>query len=331
MLITHQEQDTLYAPLYRLNIPVEIKSSGKINREMVRIGKVHDTLVIKMEGKPELVLWDADASFLGRLEEERSPESWIQQYQSSTRGIHRLQALDEIKNGNRLGDLQALATVKSALKDKFWACRETALEVLEDLDSLRKQELQFEILNLAQSDPNPRIRKQALKFLAAVRIEQRQSVLQRALEDSSLMVSTEALRQFLAQEYPNTEEVRKKFESHPENNYRGVLATFYEAKGGQDSFDWFIRSMEASTGSESYEIIRSFGEFLLKESDKNRLQQGVDFLQKLGIEGTRPEQVIAVYQVLRKMIFIPDYREKLKAIREKHRNDDFYEILEYLD
>lgn len=331
LLITHQEQDTTYAPLYRIDLPVEIKAEGKIRREIFKIRKVHDTSAVQITSKPELVLWDADASFLGRLEQDNNTHSPSAQYSHSGRGIHRLQALEEIRSGNLASEPEAAAAIKAALKDPFWACRETAVEIMGDMDSLRKQAFAGDILTLAQSDSKPQVRKAALKFLSGVPLTERKTVLEKALADSSLAVSTEALRQYLAQEYPDADEVRKRFEADADNNYRGVLASFYEAKEGQASFDWFTKSMEASGGPESYEIIRSFGQFLMKEGDKVRLEKGVEFLYKLGIEGSRPEQVIGVYQVLRKMVFVPDYREKLKAIREKHRNDDFYEILEYLD
>ena len=330
LLITHQEQDTLYSPLYRIDLPVEIKTGGKIQREKFKIRHLHDTLILPLTGKLEMVLWDADATLPGRIEHNRKPESLIFQYFASARGIHRLQALEELQSRGMPDQSGMISLLRSALKDSFWACRETALEMLQDLDSLKRQEAAADVLPLMK-DGKPQVRKQALKFLSGVQVAERRAILEKALTDSSLIVSTEALRQFLAREYPGMEDIRKKFENDTLNNYKGVLAGFYEAKDGQASFDWFIQSLQSSGGSDSYEIIRSFGQFLLKENDKNRLREGTDFLYNLGLEGSRPEQVIGVYQVIRKMTFIPDYKEKLKAIREKHRNDDFYEILEYLD
>jgi aminopeptidase N len=330
ILIAHQEQDTIYSPLYRIDLPVEIKSGGKIRREKFQIRSLHDTLILPLTDKPEMVLWDADATLPGSLEQNRDQEALSAQFMHSTRGIHRLQALEELQTRGMSDQTGMAKLLRSALQDSFWACRETALEMLQDLDSLKRQESAADVLPLL-NDAKPQVRKQALKFLASVQVSERRSILDKAITDSSLIVSTEALRQFLAREYPGTEDIRKKFETDTMNNYKGVLAGFYEAKEGQASFDWFIQSLQSSAGSDAYEIIRSFGQFLMKENDKSRLQQGTDFLFKLGLEGSRPEQVIGVYQVIRKMTFMSDYREKLKSIREKHKNDDFYEILEYLD
>ncbi len=329
-LITHQEQDTSYFPVYRLNIPVVMKVKGKTRREILRLSTANDTFSFAAESEPELILWDSDASYLGILNVNESPENLRARYRYAERGIHRLQALEELrKDLSESADARQL--VKDALKDPFWACRETALEALQELDSLEKQSILPQAMRMAETDQKPDVRKEALKLLAGLQVPEKKKFLEKALKDSSMEVSSEAFRQYLAEEYPDMEEKRRQLESDPFSNYQGVLSSFYAAREGQASYDWFLQHLEKPAGTGIYELIKAFGDFLAAEKDPRRLQSGFDLLVKIGMEGSRPEEVIAAYQVLRGMSRMPEAREKRKAIREKHRNDDFADILEYLE
>lgn len=77
--------------------------------------------------------------------------------------------------------------------------------------------------------------------------------------------------------------------------------------------------------------MRSFGRFLSSETDPGRKENGIQLVFKIAMEGTRAEQVIGAYQLIKSLDGINDSALKRKSIREKHKNDDFYEILEYLD
>jgi hypothetical protein len=116
-----------------------------------------------------------------------------------------------------------------------------------------------------------------------------------------------------------------------DNSYDAVLSAYYESRPGKQSFDWFVSILNKPADAEIYELVRSFGRFLESEKDPARQQAGFKILFNLGMDGTRAEQVIAVYQVIKSLKQMPDSAEKRKAIREKHRDDDFFEVLEYLD
>jgi len=330
VISVNQTQDTSYFPIYRIDFPVEIWVNGKSRREVLKLRNLEDTFGFKMDAQPELILWDADASVLANLDFDRMPKEWIAQYRLSKRGIHRAEALGQLRNS--FVDKTMIKTIlKEVLNDNFWLCREYALEAIQEMDSIFRMENLKAIIKMANSDPRPEVRVAALKILTELKFDGKQGILEKATLDSSLAVSSLAYKQYLLEEYPDSREKMKFLSEDKDNSYDAVLSAYYESRPGKQSFDWFVSILNKPADAEIYELVRSFGRFLESEKDPTRQEAGFKFLFNLGMEGTRAEQVIAVYQVIKSLKQMPDSAEKRKAIREKHRDDEFFEVLEYLD
>lgn len=325
----HQEQDTSYFPVYRLHIPVDIYTGGTVRREILLLDALSDTFRFQMPNEPELVLLDAEASILARFNTTKTAEQWQAQYRLARLGIHRIITLQEIRE--TIEKSPSIDKIwETALKDSFWVCREMALDELQEKDSLMISRLLPEVQKMAVADPKPSVRKAALEVLAQVKFREKRELLLVAMKDSSLAASSEAYKQYFVEEFDDAEAKRKELEKDSSNDYQGVLAEFYALRSGKESFEWFKTRLLEPDGS-SYEMLRAFGRFLNAETNPERKQDGFQLIFKLGMEGTRPEQVIGAYQLIRMLDGIPDAAEKRKAIREQHRNDDFHEILEYMD
>jgi aminopeptidase N len=330
VLRVQQNQDTSYFPVYRIHLPVEIHQQGKVQREVLNIRRGMEEFRIPVSGLPELILPDPDASILAELNFDRSAKEWQAQYRYAKRGMLRLQALYEL---SVLPDESAekRKVFSSAIKDSFWLCREMAVDYFKQQDSTETVKLFPEFRKLAQSDPQPSVRKAALQLLSSDKNNDKKALLSSLLNDSSLSVSSEAYRQYFLENYPDASEKRKILEADSINDYRPVLSDFYASRSDDESFNWFKTKISEVGGSGIYDLIRSFGRYLNLEGNAKRRPDGFQLLYRTAMEGSRAEQVLGAYQVLKEMDDVPDARNRRKEIREKHRDDDFGSILEYLE
>ena len=325
-----QNQDTSYFPVYRINLPLEIVRNGKVSREVVKISRAEEEFRFPGGSNPELILADPDGFILAEIEQYKSQEEWQAQYFYAKGAMQRVQALKGLSDSADENSKSRMVLEK-ALDDSFWLCREFVLDFLKQQDSAQVARLLPKILAMAQGDEKPAVRKAALQVISPFKLNNKQNLLSALLRDSSMAVSSEAYRQYFAENYPDANEKRKSLESDSSNDYQAILSEYYAGRGDEESYRWFKMKLSEGASSGIYDLIRNFGRYLNREENAGKRPNGFQVLYQTAMEGSRAEQVIGAYQVLAEMNDIPDAKAKRKEIREKHRDDDFAEILEYLE
>jgi len=328
-LYTKQLQDTAYFPVYELHVPVEIWTRSGCETHVLNIHSLSDTFRIPISETPKLVLWDADASLLAFTEISTSRSQWIAQYHLATKAVHRFEALSHLKA--EFPDYKdAKAVFEEAIHDSFWGIRQMALEALLDLDSsIQKRNLPA-VIALASSDPKPFVRSQAWKVLASHRFEGKQALLEKAIVDSSISVSTQGYKVYLKEDYPDAPAKIAALQTTDDLNYSGVLSDYFSSRPGQASFDWFTSTLKKPGNPDNYELIQGFGSMLKQMNDSALVKKGIEQLFSMGMEGKKAEVVIGSFQVLKIFQAWPDVRQKRLKILEAHQKADFVEVLEYL-
>ena len=330
-IVCEQNQDTSYFPVYQINFPVEIRlPGGKTRREILKINSISDTFRFPMAGEPEMVLFDPDVSVLAEMEVSKPAKDWQNQYYFAGRGIHRAFALQHISDSSVL-QTKAGNIWDKVIEDPFWVCREFAMDYLKEQDSSKIAGYIPQLKKIAGNDPKPSTRKKALELLGAQKFSDKKQLLEKAAADSSLAVSSEAYRQYFLENYPDADQKRKNLEIDTSADYSGLLSEYYAGKNDRESFEWFKKKISASGASTGMELIQSLGRFLDEVENKPFRREGFDFLYQLALTETKAEKIFFAYRVLKGMEDIEGGTEKRKAIREKHRNDDIYEYLEYME
>jgi aminopeptidase N len=276
-----------------------------------------------------MVLWDADASLLAFTEISTSRSQWIAQYHLASKAIHRFDALSHLKA--EFPDYKdAKAVLEEAIHDPFWGIRQLALEAFLDLDSSTQKRNLPAIIKLASSDPKPFVRTQAWKVLASHRFEGKQAMLEKAMMDSSISVSTQGYKVYLKEDYPDAPAKIAALQTSEDLNYSGVLSDYYSSRPGQTSFDWYMSTLKKPGNPDNYELIQGFGSMLKQVKDSALVKKGIEQLYSIGMEGKKAEMVIGSFQVLKNFQAWPDVRQKRLKILEAHQYSDFAEVLEYL-
>jgi len=328
-LYTKQLQDTAYFPVYQLYVPIEIWTRSGCETRILAIHSLSDTFRFPISETPKMVLWDADASLLAFTEINTSRSQWIAQYHLATKAVHRFEAISHLKS--EFPDYKdAKAVFEEAIYDPFWGIRQLALEALMDMDSSTQKRNLPAIIALASSDPKPFVRSQAWKVLASHRFEGKQALLEKAISDSSISVSTQAYKVYLKEEYPDAPAKIATLQHIEDLNYSGVLSDYFSSRPGQASFDWFTTTLKKPGNPDNYELIQGFGSMLKQMNDSALVRKGIEQLYLMGMEGKKAEMVIGSFQVLKFFQAWPGVQKKRLQILEEHRKSDFVEVLEYL-
>lgn len=330
LIRVRQAQDTVYSPLYRLSVPVEVWSRTGCKTRILDIRSASDTFFIPLDAPAEAVIWDAGASVLAETEIYMKPELWAAQFRLAGRAIHRYQALNWLRQ-NEPDNRLTLEVMDRGLTDSFWAIRQGCLEVLEDKDEDLKT-ARLEILKkMALQDASPAVRTAALKVLGPMTFDGKKELMARALDDSSLNVSAMAFRIYLREDYPDAREKTSRLEESGESGYSGVLAEFYAGQGGEAAFSWFEKNLRKPGMSQGYELLQSLGRMLKASQDSALVKRGLALIFEISKGKARPEIVVGGFQVLKYFQEWPGVTEMRKTIRQNHTEGELAEILEYLD
>ena len=324
-----QVQDTNYAPVYRIPIKLEVWDTSGCQTISAELNSISDTIVFKTNGLPETIIWDADACMLANVKFDQSLKGWLAQYKYASEGIHRYEALQKLKS--EFGDFpHTLSTMKLALSDPFWANRQLALDFIQGQDLLVQKTILELVILMAPSDPKPQVRALAYKVISQNNFDRKKALLEIGLKDSSIAVSQAAYKAYIKAGYQDLEEKISSIPEEEQKTYGNILADFYAGKKGSESFAWFKKSMADPSFSDPYELIQAFGRFL-QISDSSTVNDGLSLVYNLAMERKKAEIVIGTYQILKNFLYWPDVKNKRKKIKEGNKNEEFSEVLDYLE
>lgn len=325
-----QVQDLDHTPLYRLPVEIEIWTSSQCIRQQIEIAKQQDTIRIPFEGQFLSYLWDADARLLTQANINRSKAHWNTQFNFTTRGIHRLEALQALNRNFEESPIDASLLAK-ALNDNFWPVRKYALEFLASEPEQKKLAFLAQVKALAQNDEKTLVRAQAIKVLDGLSFPEKKQLLENALNVKSVAVSGAAFKAYVHENYPDSEQKIAELEKKPGDAYTSILAEYYATAARLEYYNWFEQKISRPGTSDTYAVILKFGQFLQGVQAANWVEKGIDFLKKAAIESQKTEVVVGAFQALRYLNTYPAAQEARKEIRKKHAEGDLGEILLYLD
>jgi aminopeptidase N len=329
VLEVRQVQDTTYFPVYRLNVPIEIRTGTVCQKETLRIDQMVSRFEFPLPGMPDVVIWDPGAVLLAQTEWVRTEAEWMAQFRLAEKGIDRLEALQELKS-RYLKSENAKPVFIQGLSDVFWGNRLTALDAVSEWDSLAKATVLGQLKKMASADPKSYVRAQAIRVLGQLRFPEKKELLGKAIADSSLETSTQAYKAYLRENYPDADLKVKSLKTENQAAYTGVLSDYYSARPGKVALEWYLSTLSKPEVSDPYDIIQGLGRMLGASSDTALVAQGTRFLFELAMKETKAEQVIGAFQVLKQFQQLPGVADFRKQILELHKESDFVEVLEYL-
>ena len=182
-----QDQNLTETPLYRIPISVDIYSGTKLERKEIVLESQNQSFIFPSISPPDLVNVDAEKYILAEKNEVKSMVEYIFQYQNAPLFMDRFEAILKLKELKE--DTSAKTLMVSAIKDKNWLIRHTALSVVENLSDDERKALYETLKDLALNDKVSHVRAAAVEKLGKYyRISENKEVFALTAKDKSPLV-----------------------------------------------------------------------------------------------------------------------------------------------
>jgi len=284
-------------PFYYKNIDNELAKSTGISFRTIWIKNAQDTFIFKCN-KPENIIFDCDNILLCQKTEIKPVKQWKNQWIGGAIRKNfqtRYDALLAIsKMHNELTNEEYFDIIALALNDKFWAIRRQAIMIAQNSPDSVSKALIPQIEQIAQKDPDSKVRSTALYFLMEKVGAKDLDIYKNALKDSSYLVLSTAIRAVYAS-MPRADSASLiKMISPYENLTHGTdvmlsLADIYAKYGGADKI-WFFRKLRGYA-NQFYDDYKHF----LFRMDYNVIATQKSFI--LGLDSYSKEAwILSAYQ-----------------------------------
>ncbi|WP_026236165.1 M1 family metallopeptidase [Pontibacter roseus] len=322
-----QQQDTLYAPVYRLPLKVAVWEQGKRKEHPVLITKANQTFSIPVASQPQLVIFDSEQQLLGTIEHAKTKSEFVYQFNNAEEFRAKLEALEALAQD--LQNPEARSVMQAALKDDFWYIRTSALDAVGQLKGAEASVYEAQVRQIAQQDKKGDVRAGAVLLLLEWGGEKYKAVYEQAMTDKSYKVAAAGI---LAYAGTNAADINTKlaaFEQEKNEEIVLALASYYAVKGGPQKYDWFMKQAKQTKGGGLYYLLQSFGAFLAVNSEASTpeaIALLADFAQNHNLYYVR----MAAFQTLMVLSERPEIVELLKEIKQNEKDKRLLELYNQL-
>ena len=255
--------------VYRLPLNVDIYSAdGTKRRERIEVTKRNQQFTFKTPVRPAFVNIDADKALLCVKNDQHTTEEWRFLYEHGPLFRDRLEALTALSaDGANHQDIFA-----QALNDKSADLRSFALgSLMPDYTAAQPA-----IVRLAESDPEPAVRAQAISTLGQTGDMQYIAVLKKGL-DAGLpySVTGAALGALAAIDPPSAVDAAKTLENDNNDNIVTALAALYAQTPSTAQLPWFQKQAAKTDFMSAFSFFEQYQTFLVGLNNDALLDEGV--------------------------------------------------------
>ncbi len=152
-------------PAFQFPLSIDVYENGKPTRRTVWVDAKEKNLITLPAGKnPDFININADGVLLAEIQEDKSAEQYLAQYQNSKDFLSRYKAVDAASIALAKNPV-ALKILAAALKDPFFRIRMKALAAL-DLTKPEQKSALTEVEKMATSDPKTLVQGAAISALS---------------------------------------------------------------------------------------------------------------------------------------------------------------------
>ena len=319
-LRVQQVQDTVFQPVYRLPVTVAVwTGSNQPTEHRINITKADQTFQLPTSQKPVFVKFDNETQLLAQIDEERTQDELLFQFYHARNYQQKAEVMNLLQN--KTDQLSVSSLMRNALNDKFWNTRRLALEHLRGYRGPEPTGMRKDIVRLASTDPNSRVRVQALKTLSAFPDGSYGDVYGAAVADSSILVSAAAIEILAKRPEINSKQQVAAIENTRSSTLLLAIAKFYSLNGRLDQYPWFLRRLPDVAEADLYGYFQAFGALMANIPPVER-DKGLKVLEDYARTYPRYEVRLGAYHGLALLVpSTPGLKATLQSIREKETDD----------
>ncbi|WP_230687375.1 M1 family aminopeptidase [Hymenobacter ruricola] len=328
-LHVQQVQDTLFQPIYRLPVSVAVWTNGNQPTEhRITVTKADQTFTFPSSQKPVLVKFDNESQLLAQIDEDRSQDELVFQFYHARTYQQKSEVLELLQN--KTAEMAVSSMLRNALNDKFWNVRRLALDHLRRYRGPEPEGMRKDIQRLATTDPNSRVRAQAIATLATFPDGNYANIYGDAIGDSSALVAAAAIQVLAKKPEPTTRQQVAAIENTSSSPLIQAIADYYALNGGLDQYQWFLKRLPAVGDNDLYAYFQSFGTLMTHIPPVER-DKGIKILEDYARNGSRYDIRLGAYKGLALLMPTnPNLKAVLQNIREKETDDRlkaFYNLM----
>ncbi|WP_310398213.1 M1 family metallopeptidase [Hymenobacter sp.] len=328
-LRVRQVQDTLFQPVFRLPVSVAVWTNGNLPTEhRITVTKADQTFALPASQKPSLVKFDSGSHLLAQFDEERTQDELVFQFYHAQGYQQKAEVLELLQN--KTDELAVSGLMRNALNDKFYALRRTALDHLRRYRGPEPEAMRKDIQRLATTDPNSRVRAQALVTLASFPDGKYGPIYGAAITDSSALVAAAAVDILAKRPENSSRQQVAALDNTTSSPLILAVANFYSLNGGLDQYPWFLRRLPDVAEADLYAYFQSFGTLMTHIPPVER-DKGLKVLEEYARNAPRYEIRLGAYRGLALLMPTnPALKAVLQNIREKETDDRlkaFYNLM----
>ena len=268
--------------VFRCPIAIDLYQGGEKKRYKVWLENQADTFAFPSGSKPDLINVDGDKILLCEKADHKTLDNYIFQYKNAGLYVDRREAIDFAAK-IQSEDQNAMALLKTALKDRYKGLRIYTIQKLNIRDDSVKKAVEPILADLAKNDPVSTVRASAIQTLGKYKKDAYKELFLKAVNDSSYSVAGYALNALAA---IDTSEALKRATTLSEQHTKGILADaisniLFSYADEKDFNILAARFENLSSGNGRYRILQPFGTFLKRVKDKANFTKGIDMIVKL--------------------------------------------------
>lgn len=277
-VIIKQTQKT--GKIFKLPMAIDIYNGSNKERHHVWVKNAVDTFTFNYSKKPDLVNVDGDKVMLWKKEDSKTLDNFIHQYKYAGGYLDRREAIDFASKNQK--EPNALALLKTALKDKYSGLRGYTLSLLNMKDETVKKEVEPILLDLAKNDKKSVVRGNAIGKLGSYKKPEYESLFKAAAKDSSYTVSGNALEALsLINEDAALAIAKDLSKARAKGDLKEAIMTLIAKTGDESLADELIGGFEDMPMSqEKFQSLGSLSTYLSALKDAEKVKRGVDAIVK---------------------------------------------------
>jgi len=282
-----QTQDTTTGtPVFRLPIDVDVYSGGETKRYRVVMNKARQTFSFPAYTKPDLINVDATKSILWEKTDNKSDSEFVFQFKHAPLFMDRYEAVEHFENEQDLDEASRL-TLITALNDKFWYIRKSAVEMIAMDDEKTIAQTKPILVSLVKSDPNPQVRVATLIKINLLANESlTNEVIGFSVNDSSYSVLATTLEILKVRNPDKAYTLALSLKNESTNDLNYSLSTIFAEKGSADDYSWFEDKINTADGYAIFSVLTAMKTYLVNTNSETRLK-GVDLLSSIALNNSK--------------------------------------------
>ncbi|MEO6313445.1 MAG: M1 family metallopeptidase [Chitinophagaceae bacterium] len=268
--------------VFRLPFAIDIYNGKDKVRQQVWATHKIDSFSFTYKKRPDLVNVDAEKVMLWEKKDDKTIENYIHQYTYAGNYLDRKEAIDYC--AAKQDDPKAMALIKRALKDRYFALRSYTIGTLDLKNAGVKADVEPLLAEMAKNEAMPTVRAAAIGLLGQYTKPEYKALFLKAVQDSSYSVSGEALVGLAHLDGEAALANAKAFAKQPMKGKLGSVVSqiLIEAGGTEEDFDVIAGNFNhMAVSDEKFEALQPFAAYLGSISNTEKVKKGIDMIVNL--------------------------------------------------